>query len=228
MCRGWSPPAGPSPKIVYALGAESALVGCDASSLYPEAATKLPQVRYVRALSAEGVLSLRPTLVLTVPEAGPPEALAQLRASRTPVLTVPADHSLEGVRRKIRAVAQALDREAQGEALIRQYEAMAVARQLAHEGVGVVVVVHDLNLAAYVADEIVLLDRGRITAEGRPEDVLTAERIRAVFGLDVAVTLHPHHGRPCVVPLPPSRPGGEGRRERPMSSPVLRFRLVSR
>ncbi len=108
--------------------------------------------------------------------------------------------------------------------LAHQYEAMAVARQLAQEGVGVVVVVHDLNLAAYVADEIVLLDRGRITAEGRPEDVLTAERIRAVFGLDVVVTPHPHHGRPYVVPLPPSRPGSEGRRERPMSSPILRFR----
>jgi iron complex transport system ATP-binding protein len=85
--------------------------------------------------------------------------------------------------------------------LAHQYKAMAVVRQLAKEGVGVVVVVHDLNLAAYVADEIVLLDRGRITAEGRPEDVLTAERIRAVFGLDVIVTPHPHHGRPCVVPL---------------------------
>jgi iron complex transport system substrate-binding protein len=109
-------------EIVYALGAESLLVGCDASSLYPEAATKLPQVGYVRALSSEGVLSLRPTLVLTVPEAGPPEALAQLRASGVPVLVVPAEPSLEGVKKKIRAVAQALDRAAEGEALIRQLE----------------------------------------------------------------------------------------------------------
>lgn len=112
--------------------------------------------------------------------------------------------------------------------LAHQYEAMAVARQFAEDGVGVVVVVHDLNLAAYVADDIVLLDRGRIVAAGRPEEVLTAERIRAVFGLNVAVTPHPHHGRPCVVPLPPPRPAGEQQPPRPLPSQVLRFRLLSR
>ncbi|MGQ9897712.1 MAG: heme/hemin ABC transporter substrate-binding protein [Acidobacteriota bacterium] len=110
-------------EIVYALASESLLVGCDASSLYPEAAMKLPQVGYVRALSSEGVLSLRPTLVLTVPEAGPPDALAQLRASGTPVLVVPSEVSLDGIKRKIRTVAQALDRQPQGEELIRQLDA---------------------------------------------------------------------------------------------------------
>ncbi|OYT70493.1 MAG: hemin ABC transporter substrate-binding protein [Chloracidobacterium sp. CP2_5A] len=116
-------------EIVYALGAEAALVGCDASSLYPEAAAKLPQVGYVRALSAEGVLSLRPSLVLTLPEAGPPDALAQLRASGTPVLIVPSETSLEGVKRKIRAIAQALDRQAQGEELVRRLDVdLAAAR----------------------------------------------------------------------------------------------------
>lgn len=110
-------------EIVYALGAEASLVGCDASSLHPEAATKLPQVGYVRALSAEGVLSLRPSLVLTLPEAGPPAALAQLRASGTPLLTIPSEATIEGVKRKIQAVAQALDRPAQGEELIRRLDA---------------------------------------------------------------------------------------------------------
>jgi iron complex transport system substrate-binding protein len=52
-------------EIVYALGAGEHLVGVDTSSTYPEAATTLPHVGYQRALSAEGVLSLRPSFVLS-------------------------------------------------------------------------------------------------------------------------------------------------------------------
>lgn len=113
--------------------------------------------------------------------------------------------------------------------LAHQYEAMAIARRLAQDGVGVVVVVHDLNLAAYAADHVVLLDRGRIAAEGRPEDALTPERIRSAFGLEVLVTPHPRHGRPCFIPLPPPTPSVERRaRPRPAASQVLQFRLLSR
>jgi iron complex transport system ATP-binding protein len=45
-------------------------------------------------------------------------------------------------------------------------------------------VVHDLNLAARFADQILLLDHGRVVAAGAPQDVLTAERIRSVFGVE--------------------------------------------
>lgn len=105
-------------EIVYALGAGTRLVGVDTSSTYPESASRLPQVGYQRALSAEGVLSLSPSLVLASAEAGPPAALSQLRASHTTVLVVPAVYSIDGVRMKIRLIAQALGREAQGEALL--------------------------------------------------------------------------------------------------------------
>ncbi|MCS7080662.1 MAG: heme ABC transporter ATP-binding protein [Chloracidobacterium sp.] len=112
--------------------------------------------------------------------------------------------------------------------LAHQYEAMAIARRLAQDGVGVIVVVHDLNLAAYAADHVVLLDRGRIAAEGRPEDVLTPERIQGVFGLEVSVTPHPRHGRPCIIPLPPPLPRMEGRtRLRPAGAQVLQFQSHS-
>ena len=57
-------------EIVYALAAGSLLVGVDTSSQYPEAATSLPKVGYQRRLSAEGVLSLNPTLVLVSADAG--------------------------------------------------------------------------------------------------------------------------------------------------------------
>ena len=58
-------------EIVYALGAEDRLVGVDSTSVYPEAVQSLPQVGYMRQLSAEGILSLQPDLVLATRDAGP-------------------------------------------------------------------------------------------------------------------------------------------------------------
>ncbi len=159
-------------EIVYALGAEATLVGCDASSLYPEAATKLPQVGYVRALSAEGVLSLRPTLVITLPEAGPPAALAQLRASGTPALIVPAENSIEGVKRKIRVVAEALDRQLQGEALIRQLDAdLAQARDV-------------LARSAHKPKVMFIYARGQGAASVAGRNTAAAEMIRLAGGVN--------------------------------------------
>jgi iron complex transport system ATP-binding protein len=74
-----------------------------------------------------------------------------------------------------------------------------------HGGVSVVVVTHNLNLAARYADRLLLLDRGRVAAEGAPECVLEQERLEAVYGWPVAVTTHPgpgpDAGAPQVVPL---------------------------
>ena len=55
-------------------------------------------------------------------------------------------------------------------------------------------VVHDLNLAARFADQIVLLDRGRVVAAGTPAEVLTAERIREVFGVEPTFVPVEHSG----------------------------------
>lgn len=109
-------------EIVFALGAENRLVGVDQSSVFPEAAMKLPQVGYVRTLASEGVLSLNPTLFISTTEAGPPPALAQLRESGVPVLLVSGEHGAEGVKRKIRAVAAALGRRETGENLVADLE----------------------------------------------------------------------------------------------------------
>jgi iron complex transport system substrate-binding protein len=105
-------------EIVYALGAGARLVGVDTSSTYPEAATTLPRVGYQRLLSAEGVLSLNPSLILVSAEAGPPAAISQLRAAGAAVLKVPVAYTVDGVQAKIRLVAQALGLEPRGEELI--------------------------------------------------------------------------------------------------------------
>jgi iron complex transport system substrate-binding protein len=110
-------------EIVYRLGAGEQVVGVDTSSLYPEAATQLPQVGYQRTLSVEGVLSLAPTLILATDEAGPPDAVALLRSAGVPLVPVPSSpHSVAGAQQKIRLIAQTLRRERAGEALLAEMQ----------------------------------------------------------------------------------------------------------
>ncbi len=104
-------------EIIYALGAEKQLVAVDTTSLFPEAAQRLPKVGYMRQLSAEGVLSMRPTLVLATSEAGPPNVLTQFREAKVNLEIVSADHSVAELRNKVRAVSKAVGKESEGTAL---------------------------------------------------------------------------------------------------------------
>lgn len=67
-------------------------------------------------------------------------------------------------------------------------------------GVSVIAALHDLSLAARVCDRLVLLDRGRIVADGPAEDVLTPATLRAVYGLDTLIQRHPTRGSIVVLP----------------------------
>ncbi len=66
-----------------------------------------------------------------------------------------------------------------------QVAAMQMAEVAARAGLCVVAVLHDLNLAAAACDRVVVLDRGRVVAEGAPSVVLTAERVTEVWGVPV-------------------------------------------
>ncbi|MFF5992402.1 ABC transporter ATP-binding protein [Prauserella flavalba] len=77
-----------------------------------------------------------------------------------------------------------------------QVEVLDVLRDLADEhGVGVGVVLHDLDQAAAVADRLLLLESGRVTAHGAPRDVLTAENLTRAYGIRVDVDIDPADGR---------------------------------
>lgn len=97
-------------ETVFALGAGELLVGIDTTSVYPAATASLPKVGYLRALAAEGVLSLRPDLLLASADAGPPVVLEQLRATGLAVVIVPESHDGAGVVAKIRQVGSAIGR----------------------------------------------------------------------------------------------------------------------
>ena len=79
---------GPITEIVFALGARESIVGSDRTSLYPAEAQKLPSVGVYRALSAEGVLSLNPSKVISGSGIGPAAAVKQLQASGIPLVIV--------------------------------------------------------------------------------------------------------------------------------------------
>ena len=112
-------------ETVFALNAADQLVGVDTSSIYPESARALPKVGYQRVLSAEGILSLRPTLLLSDEQAGPATVIQQLRSAGLPVQTVPSATTGLAVSEKILLIGRTLDRDALAERLARR-----VAHQL--------------------------------------------------------------------------------------------------
>jgi iron complex transport system ATP-binding protein len=85
-----------------------------------------------------------------------------------------------------------------------QLELVAVVRQLLEEGVGAALVVHDWNLALRLADDMIVLDSGRVYAAGPPESVIRSGVFQDVFGVTVEVARRPD-GAPYVVPLERSR-----------------------
>lgn len=79
-----------------------------------------------------------------------------------------------------------------------QLATLALLRRLADDGLSVLAALHDLSLAASYADHVVVLADGSVVAAGAPAEVLTAELIRAVWGVDATVLEHPATGRPLI------------------------------
>jgi iron complex transport system substrate-binding protein len=118
------PLSGDIAEIVYELGLAGNVVGVDVSAVYPPGQFEaLPKIGFERQLSAEGVLSLNPTVVIGKEQAGPPEALEQIRAAGVPVVIVPEPQTIEAPTVKIRAVAAALGLAEAGEELASEVQA---------------------------------------------------------------------------------------------------------
>lgn len=109
-------------ETIFVLGANEKLVGVDTSSIYPEAATEMPQVGYQRQLSSEGVLSLKPDLILAAAESGPPAAVQQIEAANVKIIKIDGENTIDGAKTKIREIAKVLDRETRGEDLVKKLD----------------------------------------------------------------------------------------------------------
>ncbi|MFC0227097.1 heme/hemin ABC transporter substrate-binding protein [Serratia aquatilis] len=113
-------------EITFALGAGGEVIARDSTSLHPATAEKLPNIGYMRQLNAEGILALKPSLVLTSELAEPALVIRQLEESGVKVVRIPGDTTLQAVTEKFRIIANALNRNRQGMQLAERYQ-----RQLA-------------------------------------------------------------------------------------------------
>jgi iron complex transport system substrate-binding protein len=96
-------------EIVYLLNESAKIVAADRTSNYPTAATKLPSIGYVRNLSAEGVLSIEPTLILAENDTGPPIVLDQLRKTGVEIAIIPEQMDAKGIISKVECVASVIN-----------------------------------------------------------------------------------------------------------------------
>lgn len=78
-----------------------------------------------------------------------------------------------------------------------QVEILALIQRLSHErDIGIVVVLHDINMAARYCDEIIAMGGGRVVARGLPEDILESSILDTIYGLPMGVLPHPATGAP--------------------------------
>lgn len=104
-------------EILYALGAEDRVVAVDETSTFPARARDKPSIGYMRAVSAEGVLSLAPSLVVAIEDSGPRDAIEVLEGASVPFVLVPQAHDGPGVAATIRFVAEAIGEKEKGSAV---------------------------------------------------------------------------------------------------------------
>ena len=96
-------------EILYELGADDRIAALDVTSVYPPQALKdKPNVGYIRALNAEGVLAADPDLIIAEHDAGPPEVVDILAAASVPFVKIDAAYSAEGILKKIRTIGAAI------------------------------------------------------------------------------------------------------------------------
>ena len=82
---------------------------------------------------------------------------------------------------------------------LHQHTTLQAVRSFADRGAAVLVILHDLNLAARYCDRILLLEAGRCHALATPEQVLTPAALKSVFGIEVLVQPHPERGHPLII-----------------------------
>ncbi len=141
--------------------------------------------------------------------------LSALRATNTEVLSSRLVDELSGGQRQRVWVAMVLAQETPLLLLDEpttfldvafQIELLDLFAQLNHEhGHTLVAVLHDLNQACRYADEIIAMKDGEIVAQGAPGDIVTADLVHDVFGIDCSVIDDPVTGAPMIVPGPPKK-----------------------
>ncbi|HVX38449.1 MAG TPA: ABC transporter substrate-binding protein [Gemmatimonadaceae bacterium] len=115
-------------EFLYDIHAESVLVARDLTSIYPPQITTLTSVGYHRALSAEGIISMRPTMLLTDGNLGPDAVVAQVKQVGIPVVIMTPGATPDSAQRLMRALGEKFGHERQADSVIAKWNAdMAAA-----------------------------------------------------------------------------------------------------
>jgi iron complex transport system substrate-binding protein len=126
----WVSAGGALSEWVSALGGESKLVGVDTTSQHPESLKSLPSIGYQRSLSAEGILSLRPDILIGTEEMGPPPVLSQVKAAKVQVVLFSAQPDLPTLEKNVTHLGQLLGTEAQAKQLLQSYQQQLDAQKV--------------------------------------------------------------------------------------------------
>ena len=126
----WVSAGGALSEWVSALGGEAKLVGVDTTSQHPESLKSLPSIGYQRSLSAEGILSLRPDILIGTEEMGPPPVLSQVKAAKVQVELFSAQPDLPTLEKNVTHLGQLLGAQAQAAQLLQSYQQQLDAQKL--------------------------------------------------------------------------------------------------
>jgi iron complex transport system substrate-binding protein len=108
-------------EYLFAIGAESVLVARDLTSIYPERIRSLPSVGYHRGLSAEGILSMRPTMLLTDGNLGPDAVVAQVRKVGIPVTIMTPGQGLDSAQLLMTRLGAQFHHERQADSVVAEW-----------------------------------------------------------------------------------------------------------
>ena len=128
-CRGGAERSGPRVvgvskqinEFLYEIGAESVLVARDLTSIYPAAIRTLPSVGYHRALSAEGIISMRPTMLLTDGNLGPDAVVEQVRKVGVPVVLMSPGNSVDSAQALMEKLGERFGRKQAADSVIGEW-----------------------------------------------------------------------------------------------------------
>ncbi|MEB2517278.1 ABC transporter substrate-binding protein [Pseudomonas sp. YuFO20] len=118
----WVSAGGAFSEWVVALGGEGKLVGVDSTSQQPRSLHSLPSVGYQRALAAEGILALKPDILVGSTEMGPPPVLAQLKAAGVRIELLSAKADVPSLQHNLTKLGQLLGKPAEAQALMANYQ----------------------------------------------------------------------------------------------------------
>jgi len=156
----WVSAGGALSEWISQLGGEPRLVGVDTTSQHPESLKALPSIGYQRQLSAEGILSLRPDVLVGTEEMGPPPVLAQIRSAGVRVELFSSQADLAAVDANLKHLGKLLGAEQKAAQLASGYQQQVEALQVqvkqaqaSHKAPGVLLLVGHAGAKPLIAGQ---------------------------------------------------------------------------